>query len=186
MSEGTGSRAVDSLHLDNDKTPPAALLEKRVTNTGSNLLIKNGLAAMFVALVGGFMLTFSMLGGISLSPLPVFFGMEMPGTAAGWRAVHLGMLMNGIMAIALGLAMRRLLVTETGERIVVWGTLIAVWGNFCFYLFSMFGQNHGLSLGTNRLGEGNLAGALAFVPALVGAVTLMTAIIILLRAEPAD
>lgn len=157
-----------------------------MTNTGSNLLIKNGLAAMFVALVGGFMLTFSMLGGISLSPLPVFFGVELPGTVAGWRAVHLGMLMNGIMAIALGLALRRLLVTERGEQIVVWGTLVAVWGNFCFYLFSMFGQNHGLSLGTNRLGEGNWAGALAFLPALVGAVTLMTAIVLLLRAEPAD
>jgi hypothetical protein len=153
---------------------------------GSHLLIKNGLSAMLVALLGGFMLTFVMLGGISLSPLPLFFGMELPGTVAGWRSVHLGMMLNGIMAVVLGFALRRLIVTEFGAALVTWGTLIAIWGNFCFYLFSMFGQNHGLTLGSNRLGEGNWAGALAFIPAIVGAVTLLTAVVVLLRAKPAD
>ena len=69
---------------------------------------------------------------------------------------------------------------------VTWGTIIAVWGNFCFYLFSMFGHNHGLTLGSNRLGEGNWAGALAFIPAIIGAVSLLIALVILFRAKPAD
>ena len=141
---------------------------------------------MIVALFGGFMLTFSMLGGISLSPLPLFFGMEIPGTAQGWRVVHLGMLMNGMMAILLGIAMRWLAVSERQASCVAWGVIIAVWGNFCFYLFSMFGYNHGLSLGSNRLGEGNWAGAMAFIPAIIGAVTLLVALFILLRARPKD
>ena len=141
---------------------------------------------MIVALLGGFMLTFSMLGGISLSPLPFFFGMEFPGTVQGWRVVHLGMLMNGMMAILLGAVMRYLAVSGQQASRVSWGVIIAVWGNFCFYLFSMFGYNHGLSLGSNRLGEGNWAGAMAFVPALIGAVTLLVALFILIRAKPRE
>lgn len=151
----------------------------------SHLLIKHGIAAMIVALLGGFMLTFEMLGGLSFSPLPIFIDMEMPGTAAGWKAVHLGMLMNGMMAIVLGLALRALAIDAKGSGIVAWCVLIAVWGNFCFYLFSMFGYNHGLSLGGNRLGEGNWAGAAAFLPAIVGAVTLLVALAVMLRAKPA-
>ena len=152
----------------------------------SYLLIKNGIAAMIVALLGGFMLTFYMLGGISFSPLPIFIEAELPGTMEGWRAVHLGMLMNGMMAILLGVVLRWMLLSGRGSVIVAWGTIIAVWGNFCFYLFAMFGHNHGLSLGDNRLGEGNWAGALAFLPALLGAVTLLVALTVLFRAKPLD
>jgi hypothetical protein len=155
-------------------------------NANSNRLVKHGIAGLIVALLGGFMLTFDMLGGISLSPLPVFIPVDMPGTPAGWKAVHLGMLMNGGMAIVLGLALRGLTVSEQGGRIVAWGTIIAIWGNFCFYLFSMFGHNHGLTVGDNRLGEGNWAGALAFLPAIVGAITLLVALVVMLRAKAAD
>jgi hypothetical protein len=49
----------------------------------------------------------------------------------------------------------------------------------------MFGHNHGLTLGDNRLGPGNWAGAMAFIPAIVGAVTLLAALIVMLRARPA-
>lgn len=155
-----------------------------MNNPSSHRLVRHGLAAMIVALLGGFMLTFEMLGGLSFSPLPVFIGMEMPGTVAGWKAVHLGMLMNGMMAIVLGLAMRVLAVEAASANRVSWAVLIAVWGNFCFYLFAMFGHNHGLSLGANRLGEGNWAGAAAFLPAILGAVTLLYALVVLIRARP--
>lgn len=154
------------------------------THSSSHRLVKHGLAAMIVALLGGFMLTFEMLGGVSFSPLPIFIGMEMPGTVAGWKAVHLGMLMNGMMAIVLGLAIRVLAVEAAAANRVSWAVLIAVWGNFCFYLFAMFGQNHGLTLGDNRLGEGNWAGAAAFLPAILGAITLLYALVVLVRAKP--
>lgn len=153
-----------------------------MTGNTSAALIKHGLAALLVALIGGFMLTFKMLGGISFSPVPLFIEYDLPGTAAGWRAVHLGMLLNGMMAIVLGMVVRLFVLADGSARTVRWGVLIAIWGNFCFYLFSMFGYNHGLTLGSNRLGEGNLAGALAFVPAVIGAVTLITAVIVLLCA----
>ncbi|RZO84203.1 MAG: hypothetical protein EVA65_11390 [Oceanococcus sp.] len=152
----------------------------------SNLLIKNGVAAMLVALVAGFLLIFSMIGGLSLSPVPVLFEFDMPGTTEGWRIVHLGMLLNGIMAIVLGVAMRAYVLSDGHARGIQWGTSIAVWGNFCFYIFGMFAPNHGVTLEANRLGEASFAGALAFFPALLGAVTLIYALCVLFRAEPAD
>lgn len=152
----------------------------------SNLLIKNGVAAMLVALVAGFLLIFSMIGGLSLSPVPVLFEFDMPGTTEGWRIVHLGMLLNGIMAIVLGVAMRAYVLSDGHSRGIQWGTSIAVWGNFCFYIFGMFAPNHGVTLEANRLGEASFAGALAFFPALLGAVTLIYALCVLFRAESAD
>lgn len=148
----------------------------------SESLIRNGLAGLLLALIGGFMLTFKMLGGISFSPVPIFIDYDLPGTVAGWRAVHLGMLLNGMMAIVIGMVVRLFVLADGQAGTVRWGVLIALWGNFCFYLFSMFGYNHGLTLGANRLGEGNWAGALAFIPAVIGAVTLITVVIVLLRA----
>lgn len=152
----------------------------------SHRLIKNGILAMLFSLVAGFMLIFSMLGAISLSPLPIFIDASIPGTPQGWRIVHLGMMMNGLMAILLGASLRWLSVSTRGAAIVSWGTIIAIWGNFTFYLFGMFAPNHGLTWQTNRLGEANLAGAIAFFPALLGAVTLFVALIVLLQAKPKD
>ena len=152
----------------------------------SNVLVKNGLAAMLVALIAGFLLIFSMIGGILLSPIPYLISFDMPGTTQGWRVLHLGMLMNGLMAIALGLAMRWYALTDNTAMRIHLGTSIAVWGNFCFYLFGMFAPNHGVTLEANRLGEASLYGALAFFPALLGAITLFYATYVLFRAEPKE
>mgnify|MGYP000315381249 CR=1 FL=1 len=146
-------------------------------------VIKHGILALIVALVGGFALIFSMIQGISLSPLPVFIDVIIPGSPEGWRILHVGMLMNGIMAVALGLVLDRLSVTVRGEAIAGWGIILAVWGNFLFYLFGMFAPNHGVTMGDNALGEGTLAGAIAFFPALLGAVSLISALVVMFRAH---
>jgi hypothetical protein len=157
-----------------------------MTTLYSHRLIKNGILAMLFSLVAGFMLIFSMLGAISLSPLPVFIDASIPGTPQGWRVVHLGMMMNGLMAVLLGLSLRWVSVTTREAAIVSWGTIIAIWGNFTFYFFGMFAPNHGVTFQSNRLGEANLAGAIAFFPAFLGAVTLFIALIVLLRAKTKD
>ena len=110
----------------------------------------------------------------------------MPGTAQGWRMVHLGTMMNGLMGVLIGLAMRRFALTDRGAATVAWGTILAIWGNFSFYVFGMFAPNHGVTLQANRLGEANWAGILAFVPAFAGAITLLVALVVLLSAKPAD
>lgn len=149
-------------------------------------LVRHGLAALLVALVSGFGLVFALIGGISLSPIPVFFAWAIPGTMAGWRTLHIGMLTNGIMAIALGFVLNKTVLPAPRRRFVALGTIIAVWGNFAFYLFGMFAPNRGLTLGANAQGAASLAGALAFVPAIIGAITLMAAICVLLGAKPAE
>lgn len=149
----------------------------------SGRLIKQGFLALIVALVAGFVLIFSMIGGLSLSPIPILIEFELPGTTAGWRTVHVGMLMNSIMAIAIGAAMRFVFIEDSAAYRVYLGTAIAVWCNLMFYLFGMFAPNHGVTLEANRLGEASLAGAAAFLPALVGSVTLIYAAFVMWRSE---
>ncbi|CAA0111361.1 Styrene-oxide isomerase [Zhongshania aliphaticivorans] len=150
----------------------------------SNRLIKHGLAAMLVGLFGGFLLGFSMVGGMSLSPVPVFFQFELPGSNAGWRILHVGTLMNGIMALAIGLVMRTVYLTDGRSRSIFICFALAIWGNFSFYLFGMFAPNHGLSIEANRLGEASIAGALAYIPAILAAVVSIWAVFVMLFAEP--
>ena len=152
----------------------------------SNRLIKNGAVAILIGMAGGFGMIFAMIGGISLSPFPVFFGLEIPGSIQGWRMVHTGMLMNGMMAILLGLLLRFYAVSNLGAAVLGWGTIAAVWGNFCFYLFVMFAPNHGVTVHANRLGDVNVPALLAFFPAFVGIFTLVAALIVVLRATPMD
>ena len=84
----------------------------------SNRLIKNGAVAILIGMAGGFGMIFAMIGGISLSPIPVFFGLEIPGSIQGWRMVHTGMLMNGMMAILLGLLLRFYAVSNLGAAVL--------------------------------------------------------------------
>jgi hypothetical protein len=126
------------------------------------------------------------IGGISLSPIPVFFELEILGSIQGWRMLHTGMLMNGMMAILLGLVLRFYVVSNLGVSVLGLGTITAIWGNFCFYLFGMFAPNHGVTTHANRLGDVNLPALLAFFPAFVGIFTLVAALIVVLCATPMD
>jgi hypothetical protein len=168
-------------------------LEPNLKKTGDNMkhhtsnrLIKNGAVAMLIGMAGGFGLIFAMIGGISLSPIPVFFELEILGSIQGWRMLHTGMLMNGMMAILLGLVLRFYVVSNLGVSVLGLGTITAIWGNFCFYLFGMFAPNHGVTTHANRLGDVNLPALLAFFPAFVGIFTLVAALIVVLCATPMD
>ncbi|MHA7834611.1 MAG: hypothetical protein ACX94A_09050, partial [Algiphilus sp.] len=86
-------------------------------------------------------------------------------------------------AIALAAALKAMVLSSGRAAVVSWGVIIAVWGNAMFYLFGMFAENHGLSLHDSPLGAASLAGALAFVPAIIGAVTLFAALLLLLGAK---
>jgi hypothetical protein len=152
----------------------------------SNKLIRHGLAGILFSLTAGFILIFSMIGGASLNPIPVFIEFDVPGTIEGWRGVHIGMMMNGIMAVTFGCAMRAVNLSKTQTFRVFSGTVIAVWGNCMFYVLGMFAPNHGITMEANALGEASIVGTLAFFPALIGAITLFYAVISMLSAEPSD
>jgi hypothetical protein len=146
------------------------------------LMQQNGLLAIFIGLVGGFVLVASLIGGISASPLPLFVSLRVPGTSSGWLSFHLGMLMNGMMALVLERTLNTRAVSRLKGATVCWGVIIAVWGNGAFYLFSMFAPNRGLTSDTNVFGPPSLFGHLAYFPAIAGAIGLMLATLLLLMA----
>jgi hypothetical protein len=157
---------------------------KNMNYSYGSKLLRHGFMALLVGLVGGFLFTFSLIGGVSFSPLPVAIEMDIPGTTKGWRVLHVGMLMNGLMAIAVALAMHDVSLSPRVARRVYVGTAIAVWGNFSFYFFGMFAPNRGLTAGGNQLGEASVAGVLAFFPAILSAATLIYVCWIMFRADP--
>ena len=59
--------------------------------------------------------------------------------------------------------------------------IVTIWGNACFYLFSIFGTNRGLSLSSERFGDGNAFDALAYLPAVVAAFAALAAMTVLAR-----
>jgi hypothetical protein len=145
---------------------------------------QNGLLAIFVGLVGGFVLVASLIGGISASPLPIFLSIKVPGSSSGWLSFHLGMLMNGMMALLLERILNSRSVSHLKSSAICWGVIIAVWGNCAFYLFTMFAPNRGLTSDANTFGAASLSGYLAYFPALAGAIGLMLATILLLLSPP--
>lgn len=148
------------------------------------LLQQNGLAAIFVGLIGGFVLVSALIGGVSASPLPLFIPFRVAGTAHGWLAFHLGMLMNGMMALVLERILATRAPSAAKSAAICWGIIIAVWGNGAFYLFSMFAPNRGLTSDANAFGPASLPGHLAYFPAIAGAIGLMLATALLLLAPP--
>jgi hypothetical protein len=150
------------------------------------LLIAHGAALMLLGMLCGFAFTFYLLGEIGVSPIPFAWGLEMPGSERGWRAAHLGNILNGLMIVAMATALGRVRLSETADRWVFGSLLVTGWGNAAFYLFGNLAPNRGLSLGANRLGEGNAFGALAYVPAIAAAVCVIGVLILLLQAALRD
>lgn len=149
------------------------------------LLVQHGLIILFLGLVGGFMLLFAVLGQISLSPIPLAFGYVIPGEPAQWRAVHVGNIMNGLMAIIFALLIPMLTLSEKATRFIAIGLVCTVWGNALFYIFGILTPNKGLSLGDNPVGEANWAAPISFMPAFIVAFVLMVIVVVMLRNLPA-
>ena len=68
------------------------------------LVIANGMAVLFIGLIAGIMLVFSLLGVVTLWPLPVW-DVQVPGTTRGWSAAHVGGILNGVMIAGVALLM---------------------------------------------------------------------------------
>lgn len=154
------------------------------SNAHTNRLIKHALYAILVGMFCGFMLMYTLLGKISLSPLPISFTIPLLGTPDGWRVFHLGMLTNGMMAILFAGCIRWLRVEGLAAAWISWCGVATVWGNAGFYLFRMFATNRGLSVEDNIYGPANLSGGLSYMLGFVAVVTLLIAVILLLRAFP--
>jgi hypothetical protein len=91
------------------------------------LLVGNGALALCFGLIAGYGVLFNLIGEISLWPIPGALAVQLPGDAARWRGAHVGAITNGLMAIAVGLALPLAPMSAGTRRAVTWAIVVAVW-----------------------------------------------------------
>ena len=136
------------------------------------IMIGNGLLVILAAMLSGFMLGFGLIGGLELYPGKI---VEMPyyGTTDGWARAHSGGTANGLMIIAVALALPLIPLSERMLKLTAWGFVYIGWANTAFYWFGNAAQSRALSFGDNPLGASNLLGATGFGLALAGALLII-------------
>ena len=146
------------------------------------IMVGHGVLVILVGAMSGFMLTFSLLGEIGLSPLPRVIDVHVPGAVRAWRGAHVGNMLNGVLILALAAGMGYVSLSDSGQKFTCWGMVGVVWGNALFYVFAVFAPNRGLSFTDTRYGEASIAGVLAYLPALIAAVLLIMVCVVVVRA----
>ena len=153
-----------------------------MTKRHQALMIGHGALVVLAGLVMGFGFIFSLIGEINLWPVPGHWSFDMPGNERAWRAAHIGNILNGVMAMAGGVSLPYARLKEGAEKFVVWSFIIAIWGNFGFYIFSALGATgRGLTFGPNKFGGGDVLSILNFLVAYPGAVLLPIAMFLIAR-----
>jgi hypothetical protein len=59
-------------------------------------VIGHAMTVLFIGLVAGVFLIFSLLDAVTLWPLPAW-EVSIPGSTRGWQAAHVGGILNGVM-----------------------------------------------------------------------------------------
>lgn len=158
---------------------------EKLRNLGqTRRLIRQGLLVLLVGLLCGFGLAFSISGAVALSPIPLSWDYTMEAPPRAWRAAHVGAISNGLMAVLIAVILPFVDLAAGTTRKITTGTIVVIWGNAIFYVASLWAPNRGLSLGDTMAGPGNLAGVIAYVPAVVAAVLLIGIVGFLIHALP--
>ena len=127
------------------------------------IMIGNGLLVVLMAMLSGFMLMFSLLGGIEVWP-GMIIKIPMYGTVPGWVRAHTGGALNGVLLIVVALALPFLRLSDFMQRFVAYGFIYIAWSFTVFYWLGNASRNRGLSLGPSALGQPDLVGLMAFLP----------------------
>lgn len=143
-------------------------------------LIGHGAIVMFIALIAGFGLLMSLIGGFELFP-GVIINFQIPGDSGAWARAHVGGIMNGLLMMTIALVTWAMQLPERPAKQLHWMVLGTGYADTMFYWGGLLSPSRALTVGDNRLGETNLWGVLGFLPALVFAAVLMVAMIILMR-----
>lgn len=144
------------------------------------VMLANGLLVILAAMFAGFMLMFSLLGGLeiwpqNLLPIPVY------GTSEGWVRAHSGGTMNGLLVIAIALALPKFGLSPLMERLMAYGFIYVAWSFTVFYWLGNAAGNRALSIGDNRLGESDIFGIVGFLPGLPSVVIVVILLIVAAR-----
>ncbi len=129
------------------------------------VMLANGFLVVLVAMLAGFMLMFSLLGGMEVWPGRML-AFAVYGTPEGWVRAHSGGTMNGLLVIAVALALPKLALSPGLQRFTAYGFIYVAWSFTVFYWFGNAAGNRALSIGDNALGESDLFGVIGFLPGL--------------------
>lgn len=129
------------------------------------IMLANGFLVVLVAMLAGFMLMFSLLGGMEIWP-GWMLEFSVYGTPEGWVRAHSGGAMNGLLVIVVALAMPKLNLGPGWQRFTAYGFVYVAWSFTVFYWFGNAAGNRALSVGDNALGQSDAFGIIGFLPGL--------------------
>ncbi len=127
------------------------------------IMIANGLVVVLIAMLAGFMLMFTLLGGIEvwpgkIIPLPLY------GSSEGWVRAHTGGTLNGMLVIVMALVLPKLRLSAFMQRFTAYGFIYIAWSFTVFYWLGNASSNRALSMGDSPLGEADTIGLIGFLP----------------------
>ena len=125
-------------------------------------LIGHALLVLIVGLLAGFMLAFSLIGGLEVMP-SIFMGIPVFGTTEGWVRAHSGGIVNALLMIAVAFALPHCGLAPGRLALYAKGIVFVGWANTIFYWAGNMSANRGLSVTATPYGPGDVAGALAFL-----------------------
>lgn len=136
------------------------------------IMLANGLLVILVAMLAGFMLMFSLLGGLevwpqNILPIPVY------GTSDGWIRAHSGGTMNGLLVIVIALSLPKLSLSPLLQKLTAYGFIYVAWSFTVFYWLGNAAGNRALTFGDNPLGDSDIFGILGFLPGLPSVVIVV-------------
>ena len=129
------------------------------------IMIGNGLLVVLASMLAGFMLMFSLIGGMEIWPGKIV-AFEVYGSNDGWVRAHSGGAMNGLLVIVVALALPTLRLSELMQRVIAFGFIYVAWSFTFFYWVGNAAGNRGLTMGDSQLGQTDLISVIAFLPGL--------------------
>ena len=144
-------------------------------------MIGHSAIVIFIALLAGWGLAMSLIGGVEIFPGNILF-FEIPGDSSAWARAHTGGLLNGLLVLAIAWVLSTLDLNERKGFHICWMIVGTAYANTIFYWAGILAPNRAITAGSNRLGDASLAGVIGFLPAAVFAIVLMVAMVMIARA----
>jgi hypothetical protein len=129
------------------------------------IMIGHGFLVSLVGLLAGFMLIFSLLGGLEVWPGNIL-EFSVYGTTDGWVRAHSGGLANGMLTVLVALTLPKLDISEKMMGFFTWGLIYCSWTFTAFYWIGNASANRALSVGDNVFGEATWYSVIGFLPGL--------------------
>jgi len=146
-----------------------------------SLMIAHGAMVLLAGMFSGLPFAFNLLGAIELWPIPFRIDVQIPGTERGWRAAHIGNILNGTMVMAIGAVLPALRLPDSMRPKIAWSLIITAWGNAVFYVAAVFTTGRALSFGENRHGGGDWFNSIGYLTAMVAVFTVIFALVQVVR-----